>query len=55
LQMVVGYEFDGERHDVGDKFGFVKATVDFALEREDLREQVLKYLLGVIKKEEVSQ
>ncbi len=55
LQMVVGYEFDGVRHDVGDKFGFVRATVEFALEREDLREQVLQYLSGVIKKEEVSQ
>lgn len=44
LQMVVGYEFEGERHDVGDKFGFIKATLDFALEREGLREQLLEYL-----------
>lgn len=44
IQMVLGYEFEGERHDVGDKFGFIKATLDFALEREDLREQVLRYL-----------
>jgi UTP--glucose-1-phosphate uridylyltransferase len=28
MQMVVGYEFEGERHDVGDKFGFVRATVE---------------------------
>lgn len=28
MQMVVGYEFEGERHDVGDKFGFIKATID---------------------------
>jgi UTP--glucose-1-phosphate uridylyltransferase len=27
IQMVVGYEFEGERHDVGEKFGFVKVTV----------------------------
>ncbi len=44
LQMVVGYEFDGERYDVGDKFGFIKATLEFALEREDLRGDVLGYL-----------
>lgn len=44
MQMVVGYEFEGERHDVGDKFGFIKATLDFALERDDLRKQVLEYL-----------
>jgi UTP--glucose-1-phosphate uridylyltransferase len=44
IQMVVGYEFEGERHDVGDKFGFIKATLDYALEREDLRSSVLAYL-----------
>jgi UTP--glucose-1-phosphate uridylyltransferase len=54
MQMVVGYEFDGERHDVGDKFGFVKATEEFALERDDLRKQVLQYLSNVLVKEEVS-
>ena len=43
-QMVVAYEFSGVRHDVGDKFGFIKAQLDFALEREELREQVLEYL-----------
>lgn len=53
LQMVVGYEFEGERHDVGDKFGFIKATIDFALERNELRGQVLHYLKGVAGKEKV--
>jgi UTP--glucose-1-phosphate uridylyltransferase len=53
LQMVVGYEFEGERHDVGDKFGFIKATVEFALERGDLREQVIEYLKSVTDKEKV--
>jgi UTP--glucose-1-phosphate uridylyltransferase len=48
LQMVVGYEFEGERHDVGDKFGFVRATVEFALEREDLKPQVMEYLRGIL-------
>ncbi len=35
-ERVYGYRFTGTRHDAGDKFGFLKATVDFALEREDL-------------------
>jgi UTP--glucose-1-phosphate uridylyltransferase len=48
MQMVFGYEFDGERHDVGDKFGFVKATVEFALERVDLKPQDMGYLKGVL-------
>lgn len=53
LQMVVGYEFDGVRHDVGDKFGFIRATLEFALEREDLRDQVLEYLEGLVVGERV--
>ncbi|KML33321.1 UTP--glucose-1-phosphate uridylyltransferase GalU [Rossellomorea marisflavi] len=50
VQMVVGYEFEGERHDVGDKFGFIKATLDFSMEREELRERVLEYLESVTEK-----
>jgi UTP--glucose-1-phosphate uridylyltransferase len=53
LQMVVGYEFEGVRHDVGDKFGFVRATVEFALEREDLKPQVMEYLKGVLELDKV--
>lgn len=54
-QMVVGYEFEGQRHDVGDKFGFIKATIDFALEREDLKGSVMEYLQSVLDKEKVEQ
>lgn len=43
-QRVLAYQFDGIRYDVGDKFGFVKATLDFALNREDLKEDVKNYL-----------
>lgn len=50
-QAVLAYNFDGVRYDVGDKFGFVKATVDFALQREDLRADVLAYLQEVFDKE----
>jgi UTP--glucose-1-phosphate uridylyltransferase len=53
LQMVVGYEFDGVRHDVGDKFGFIKATLEFALERSDLKPQMLEYLESVLEKEKL--
>ncbi|SDO06305.1 UTP--glucose-1-phosphate uridylyltransferase GalU [Alkalicoccus daliensis] len=49
-QIVLAYEFSGKRYDVGDKFGFVKATVDFALERGDLKEDVLAYLKEVTAK-----
>ncbi len=37
--------FKGKRYDIGDKVGFLKATVDFALERPDLREEFAEYLI----------
>lgn len=44
IQQVLAYQFSGTRYDVGDKFGFVKATIDFSLDREDLRDEVVQYL-----------
>jgi UTP--glucose-1-phosphate uridylyltransferase len=55
LQMVVGYEFEGERYDVGDKFGFIKATVEFALERGDLQHQVMEYLKNIVNTEKITK
>lgn len=48
---VLAYNFKGSRYDIGDKIGFIKATIDFALTREDIRESVLGYLLEVYQKE----
>ena len=39
-----GCEFVGDRYDIGDKFGFVRATVAYALKRPDLKDKVLQYL-----------
>ena len=44
---VYGCEFQGDRYDIGDKFGFVRATVAYALKRPDLRDRVLEYLKSV--------
>ncbi len=35
-ERVFGFSYEGTRHDAGDKLGFLKATVEFALKREDL-------------------
>ncbi|MCF8008189.1 MAG: UTP--glucose-1-phosphate uridylyltransferase GalU [Halanaerobiales bacterium] len=43
------YEFEGKRYDVGNKLGFLKATVDFALSREDLAVEFKEYLYQLIK------
>jgi UTP--glucose-1-phosphate uridylyltransferase len=39
-----GYRFEGVRHDAGNKLGFLKATVEFALKRDDLGEPFREYL-----------
>ena len=43
-QAVYSYDFEGTRYDVGDKNGFIKATIDFALDREDLHDSVATYI-----------
>ena len=49
-QAVYSYDFEGTRYDVGDKFGFIKATIDFALDRADLREAVAAYIKEIAPK-----
>jgi UTP--glucose-1-phosphate uridylyltransferase len=39
-----GYRFEGTRHDAGNKLGFLKATVEFALKRKDLGAPFREYL-----------
>ena len=43
-EAMYAYDFEGTRYDVGDKLGFLKATVEYALRREDLREGFIEYL-----------
>lgn len=43
-ERVYGYTFEGKRHDAGDKLGFLKATVEFALKRPDMRKEFGDYL-----------
>jgi UTP--glucose-1-phosphate uridylyltransferase len=44
---VDGYLFEGKRYDAGDKLGFLKATVEFALKRSDLGAPFREYLKGL--------
>jgi len=46
-ERIYAYVFEGRRHDTGDKLGFLKATVDFALQREDLGAEFREYLRGL--------
>ncbi|MGD6776458.1 UTP--glucose-1-phosphate uridylyltransferase GalU [Sutcliffiella horikoshii] len=51
FQSVLAYNFAGQRYDVGDKFGFIKATVDFALQRDDLSKDVAAYIKELYEKQ----
>ena len=46
---VYAFEFEGKRYDLGDKLGFLKATVEFALRRDDLSEEFGEYIMGIAK------
>jgi UTP--glucose-1-phosphate uridylyltransferase len=44
IQRVFAYEFEGKRYDVGEKLGFIETTIEFALQKEELRESLIKYM-----------
>lgn len=46
-EAMYAYNFEGRRYDVGDKLGFLEATVEFALKREELRSDFMKYLISI--------
>ncbi len=50
-EAMYAYIFEGRRYDVGDKQGFLQATVEYALRRPDLREEFLQYLISITEEE----
>lgn len=46
---VYAYDFEGERYDVGDKIGFVKTTMEYAM-RSDMKDQLIPFLEQLIEK-----
>ncbi|KGN03518.1 UTP--glucose-1-phosphate uridylyltransferase [Clostridium novyi A str. 4570] len=46
-EAMYAYKFEGRRYDVGDKLGFLEATVEFALKREGLKNEFMKYLTSI--------
>ena len=46
-EAMYAYDFEGKRYDVGDKLGFLQATVEYALRKEDLRGPFIDYLKGL--------
>lgn len=50
-ERIVAQDVVGKLYDIGSKFGFIQATIEFALEREDLQERLRSYLHTFIKEE----
>jgi len=50
-QPVYGYEFKGDRYDVGDQLGFIKTTLAVAMEREDMRDDVYELVENIVKQQ----
>ena len=47
-EAMYAYSFEGKRYDVGNKLGYLQATIEFALGRADLREDFAAYLKGLL-------
>lgn len=48
LERVLAYHFEGQRHDVGEKLGFIETTIHYALQHQELRENLLQYMKQTI-------
>lgn len=54
-EAMYAYEFEGRRYDVGDKLGFLEATVDFALKKPELKDSFMDYLNKVCKETNIEK
>lgn len=50
-EAVYAYDFEGTRYDVGEKMGFIQTTIEFALQRDELKYDLLNFLSKVIERE----
>lgn len=46
-EKVLAYNFEGKRYDIGNKFGLLKANIEFGLKNEETREELLEYLKNI--------
>jgi UTP--glucose-1-phosphate uridylyltransferase len=52
-EAMYAYNFEGRRYDVGDKLGFLQATVEFALKREELKSEFMTYLRNIVSEDNI--
>ncbi|PFR25711.1 UTP--glucose-1-phosphate uridylyltransferase, partial [Bacillus cereus] len=53
IQRVFAYDFEGTRYDVGEKLGFIKTTIEVALQQTELKEELIDYIRALAMKESV--
>ncbi|AZS17523.1 UTP--glucose-1-phosphate uridylyltransferase GalU [Paenibacillus lutimineralis] len=53
FERIVAYNFEGTRHDVGEKLGFIKTTLHYALENQELREDLLTYMKQIVEDKKI--
>jgi len=51
IQRVFAYDFEGTRYDVGEKLGFIQTTLEFALQHEEMRDELLEVMTSIIERE----
>lgn len=44
IQRVFAYDFEGVRYDVGEKFGFIKTTIEMALKDDSLKDELIRFM-----------
>jgi UTP--glucose-1-phosphate uridylyltransferase len=47
-QPIYAYAFEGKRYDVGDKLGFVRATIEYALRHDEIGDALMEYLSNLV-------
>ncbi|MOA47622.1 UTP--glucose-1-phosphate uridylyltransferase [compost metagenome] len=52
-ERIVAYHFDGVRHDVGEKLGFIKTTIHYALQNKELQENLLEYMSQIVEQKKI--
>ena len=55
IEKVYAYDFDGIRYDVGEKLGFIRTTIEFALDNEEFGPQVEELLKDILAKRSLTE
>lgn len=49
-ERILAYNFEGKRHDVGEKLGFIQTTIHYAMENPELRDELLRYMTEIVER-----